>query len=61
MRSTINNHEVKAKKKEEYYIFTNKIINNSNDKNQVRNDKELPKGTIMKIGDPIITGIMEEK
>lgn len=61
MRSTINNQEVKAKKKEEYYIFTNKIINNSNDKNQVRNDKELPKGTIMKIGDPIITGITEEK
>ena len=61
MRSTINNQEAKAKNKEEYYMFTNKIINNSNDKNQVINDKELPKETITKIGDPIITGITEEK
>ena len=54
-------NKVKAKKKEEYYIFKNSIINNSNDKNQVTNNKGLPKGTIAKIGDSIITGIMEEK
>ena len=35
--------------------------NNSNESQKVRNDEELPKGTIIKIGDSIITGIMKEK
>ena len=46
--------------KEGCNIFISNIINNSNDKNEVRNDEESPKGTIIKIGDTIINGITEE-
>lgn len=57
-QSIINKSKQKRK---EYYIFTKNIRNNSNNKNQVRNDDKLPKGTIIKIGESIITGKTQEK
>ena len=57
---TIRSQSIISQSKNECNIFISNIINNSNDKNEVRNDEELPKGTIIKVGDTIITGITEE-